>query len=113
MSRDFFDPTPEQQNVILIDATTLRKAERLIESCEACNPEGAEIPFDNILDRVTGSDPSVSDYLLQEPAKCPGCRREILEKTLVGANPMKSSQHEAAPDEVDHWTPYSHWCAGC
>jgi hypothetical protein len=26
---------------------------------------------------------------------------------------MKSSQHEASPDEVDHWTPYSHWCAGC
>ena len=52
---DFFDPT---QNIILIDAATLRQAERLIESCEACNPEGAEIPFDNILDRVTGSDPS-------------------------------------------------------
>jgi hypothetical protein len=26
---------------------------------------------------------------------------------------MKASQHEAAPNEVDHWTPYSHWCAGC
>ena len=47
---------------MLIDAATLRKAERLIESCEHCNPEGAEIPFDNILDRVTGSDPSVTDY---------------------------------------------------
>jgi hypothetical protein len=32
MPRDFFDPTPEQQNVTLIDAVTLRKAERLIES---------------------------------------------------------------------------------
>jgi hypothetical protein len=68
MPRDFFDPTPEQQNVILIDAATLRKAERLIESCEHCNPEGAEIPFDNILDRVTGSDPSVTDYILEQPA---------------------------------------------
>jgi hypothetical protein len=46
MSRDFFDPTPEQQNVILIHAATLRKAEQLIESCEACNPEGAQIPFE-------------------------------------------------------------------
>ena len=81
--RDFFDPSPEQQNVILIDAATLRKAERLIESCEACNPEGAQIPFDNILDRVTGSDPSVTDYILEEPAKCPTCQREIQEKTLV------------------------------
>jgi len=69
--RDFFDPTPEQQIVVLIDAATVRKAERLIESCEACNPEGAEIPFDNILDRVTTSDPSVRDYILEAPAlKC-------------------------------------------
>jgi hypothetical protein len=34
MSGDFFDPRPEQQNVILIDAAALRKAEALIESCE-------------------------------------------------------------------------------
>jgi len=27
---DFFDPTPEQQNVVLIDAATLCKAEKLI-----------------------------------------------------------------------------------
>jgi hypothetical protein len=38
-----------------------------------------------ILDRVTGSDPSVTDYVLEEPVKCPNCRREILEKTLVEA----------------------------
>ena len=80
MSRDFFDPTPEHQNVVLIDAATLDKAQRLIESCEHCNPEGAEIPFDNILDRVTGSDPSVTDYILEQAAKYPNCRREILEK---------------------------------
>ena len=80
---DFFDPTPEQQNVVLINAATLREAERLIESCEHCNPEGAEIPFDNILDSITGSDPSVTDYVLESPAKCPNYRREILEKTLI------------------------------
>jgi hypothetical protein len=54
--RDFFDPT-EQEHVMLIDAATLRKAEKLIDSCEGCNQEGAEIPFDNILNRVTASDP--------------------------------------------------------
>jgi hypothetical protein len=48
--------------VVLVNIATLRKAEALIESCEHCNPEGAEIPFDNILDRVTGSDPSVTEY---------------------------------------------------
>jgi hypothetical protein len=56
---------------------------RLIESCEACNPARAQIPFDSILDRVTGSDPSVTDYILEEPAKCPNRRRDILEKTLI------------------------------
>jgi len=81
--RDFFDPEPEKQVVVLIEAADLRKAERLIESCEACNSEGAENPFDNILDRVTSSDPSVTDYILERPAKCPYCRREILEKTLI------------------------------
>jgi hypothetical protein len=35
-----------------------------------CNSEGAEIPFDNILDRVTGSDPNVTNYVLEQPAKC-------------------------------------------
>jgi len=69
MSRDFFDPTPEQQNVVLINSATLHEAERLIESCEHCNPGGAEIPSDNILDRVTNSDPSVTDYILEAPAK--------------------------------------------
>jgi hypothetical protein len=34
MTRDFFDPTPEEQSILLIDLATLRKAETLIESCE-------------------------------------------------------------------------------
>src|SRR5262245_51577960 len=63
MPRDFFDPTPDEQRVRLIDAETRRKAEKLIESCEHCNPLGAEIPFDNIFDRVTASDPKVTDYI--------------------------------------------------
>jgi hypothetical protein len=33
----------------------------------------------------TGSNPSVTDYILEELAKCPNCRQEILEKTLVEA----------------------------
>ena len=77
---DFFDPTPEAQNIVLVNAVTLREAERLIEFCEHCNPEGGEIPFDNIFDRIPGLDPSVTDYILEAPAKCPNCRREILER---------------------------------
>ena len=37
MSRDFFDPTPEQQNVLLIDAATVEKAQRMIIGCESCS----------------------------------------------------------------------------
>jgi hypothetical protein len=83
MQGDFFDPTQEEQIVVLIDTARLRQAERLIESCEICNPDQAEIPFDQLLDRLIGSDPSVTDYILETPAKCPNCRRDILEKTLI------------------------------
>jgi hypothetical protein len=45
--------------------------------------------------RVTGSDPSVTDYILEQPAKCPKCRRDVLEKTLVepeGTDPLFYSE---------------------
>ena len=83
MQGDFFDPTPEKQIVVLMHRAMLRNAEKLIESCEHCNPENAEIPFDNILDRLTDSDPSVTDYILEQPATCPNCRRDIMEQALV------------------------------
>ena len=63
MPRDFFDPTPEQQNVVLIDEPTLHKAQRMIAACEACS-EDAELPFENILDRRDGF---VAPRLLKEP----------------------------------------------
>jgi len=53
MPGDFFDPTPKEQNVVLVDAAMLELAQHTIESCEHCNPVGAEIPFDWILDRVS------------------------------------------------------------
>jgi hypothetical protein len=87
MPREFFDPTPEEQNIVLIEESTLRQAEQLIESCEQCNPE-AEIPFDSILDHITGSNSAITDYLLERPAKCPYCRRNVLERTLVGPKVM-------------------------
>jgi hypothetical protein len=64
--------------------TGLRKAEKLIIGCEGCAPDDAELPFDNVLDRVTGNDPSITDYIFMEAmAKCPFCRRETNEKSLV------------------------------
>jgi hypothetical protein len=106
MTRDFFDPTPEQQNVVLIDAAILHKAQRLIESCEHCNPEGPEIPFDNILDRVTGSDPSVTDYVLETPAKCPTLLSRDHRKDIGGAHVIprtwfRASLRAAGPNVTD------------
>jgi uncharacterized protein with PIN domain len=81
--RDYFDPTPEEQIVVLVEAATVHRVEKLIESCEHCNSEGAKTSFESVLDRVTGADPCVTDYILEHPARCPYCRRDILEKTLV------------------------------
>lgn len=39
--------------LVAVDSAMIRVAEKQIESCDQCNPEGAEIPFDSILDRVT------------------------------------------------------------
>ena len=82
--RDFFDADPKQQYIaVQVNAATIRKAEALIETCEHCNEEGAEFPFAVILDRITGSDPKLTDYTLEMPAKCPRCKCNILEKTLI------------------------------
>jgi hypothetical protein len=82
VTRDFFDPTPEQQHVVLINAATLQKAQRMIAGCEGCS-EDAEIPFEKVLDRLTGSDPTTTDYILKMPTQCLQCGAAINEKTLV------------------------------
>jgi hypothetical protein len=46
LALDFFDPTPEQQIVVLIDSTVLRK--QLIEACKHCSSD-AEIPLSTSL----------------------------------------------------------------
>jgi hypothetical protein len=83
---DFFDPPPEQLEVVLVDERTIRRAQRQILSCEACSPD-AEIPFDWMLDRLTGRLGSNTDYVLEVPAKCPRCASPVTEKTLVEPDP--------------------------
>jgi hypothetical protein len=68
--REFFNPTLEEMTILNVSAATKRKATKLILSCEACTDD-AEIPFDYVLDWVTGLDPAVTDYELSKPAKCP------------------------------------------
>lgn len=80
--REFFDLTLEETTILNVSAATKRRAAILILSCEACSDD-AEIPFDYVLDWVTGLDPAVTGYVLNEPAKCPKCRGDVTEKTLV------------------------------
>jgi hypothetical protein len=54
----------------------------MIAGCEDCSDD-AEIPFDNVLDRLTRSDPNVTDYVLEAPARCLPCGAETNEKTLL------------------------------
>jgi hypothetical protein len=72
-------------HILAIGAITIRRAQDAISSCESCNQD-AELPFDWILDDVTGRDGSTTDYLLTEPARCPRCGSSIMEKTLVEAD---------------------------
>src|SRR5262249_31168860 len=58
---------------VLVDVQTARAAEQQIASCEACTPGLAEVPFDYLLDSLTGCDPEITDYVLAEPAQCPAC----------------------------------------
>jgi hypothetical protein len=62
---------------VRIDLATKRVAESQIKSCETCTPDQAEVPFDYVLDSITGYDPETIDYLLPEPAHCPRCGGEV------------------------------------
>jgi hypothetical protein len=75
-------PPPEQQNVVHVDAATLRKAEKLIQSCKQCNAEGRN-PVRQHPYRVTGSDPSVTGLHSRSTHEVSELKRHILEKTLI------------------------------
>ena len=62
---DFFASQPKDKSSVLIGASELRQAERLIRSCEECSPSAAKVTFDKILDFVTDSNPAIMDYILR------------------------------------------------
>jgi hypothetical protein len=67
---------------ITLDTGVIRRAEALIESCEHCHPGDAQIPFDWLLAEITGKS-GPYEFILPEPARCPTCKHEITEKTLI------------------------------
>jgi hypothetical protein len=68
--------------LVTVDPATAKKAQQQIESCEHCHPGDAEIPFDWLLAEVSGKR-GPYEFVLSEPARCPNCRHEITDKTLV------------------------------
>ena len=68
--------------VIAVDPATIRRAEAQIAGCEQCREENAEIPFDWILADVLGKH-GAFEFVLREPGRCPNCKTELSEKTLV------------------------------
>ena len=75
---DFNDP---DLRFVSITEGQLARAQAQIDSCEACDPE-AEIPFDWVLKDVA-TERGYVDYILPEPARCPRCRAQVHEKTLI------------------------------
>jgi hypothetical protein len=69
--------------LVTVDADVIRQAEKLIDGCEHCHEQDADVPFDWVLDKVTGGSGATTDYILTEPARCPTGMHEITEKTLV------------------------------
>src|SRR5262249_41068768 len=52
-------------------------------SCELCNPEGADWPFEAVLDRVMLFSAVHTHYFMPDPPACPQWRATVNEKTLV------------------------------
>ena len=87
-------PAAEGLNIVLVDKETLRQARNLIFGCQVCSPY-AEIPFDSILDRVTGRDPAVTQYVFGEGrVNCPRCMRHLSESTLVEFEPARDDDND-------------------
>jgi hypothetical protein len=86
--RDFFDPPWDQTNVFLVDEATVRKAAITILSCEACDSEAAEIPFDNVLDAVKAAT-TTKKAVAKKAAKKPEAKTaELTPRQLLMAIPM-------------------------
>ena len=81
--RENFAPSAEETDVVFVDEPTLLDAQNFISGCEHCAPERAEIGFDQILDNITGCDPTVTEYVICRPALCSRCHHEVMEKTLI------------------------------
>ena len=69
-------------DIAFIDDPLVLGAEHYVSGCYQCD-ERAALPFDYVLDAITGCDPRLTEYLMARLAQCPRCNCKINEKTLV------------------------------
>ena len=79
-----YEPNWEETNVVLVDEHVIAEAEACLTGCEHC-VANTETTFDYILDAVTEFDPTMTEYVLCTPAKCPRCGHAVTEKTFIAA----------------------------
>jgi len=75
-------PCVAELSVVLVDESMLVETELWLSGCEHCS-ETASHTLDYLLDELTGCDPTITEYALCRPARCPSCLGEITEKTRV------------------------------
>ena len=81
---------PERERVLFTaSAEVAQAAIAQVSSCELCNPDQAEWPFEAILDRVMLVSGIHTEYVMPEPPVCPRCRATVTEKTLVEWDSVK------------------------
>ena len=68
--------------LVTVDPTAIREAELRIAGCERCRGEEAQQRFDSILADVLGKE-GAFEFVLTGIARCPNCKAEITEKTLI------------------------------
>jgi len=68
--------------IIFIDEATLLEARNFISGCDHC-AWTSEMTFRQLLDVLTGSDPTTTEYLIRGAATCPSCDSKITEDSFV------------------------------
>src|SRR5437867_4135524 len=64
------------------------------------SPGRRSLPFDWILDRITGSGPSETDYIVERPANCSNCRHISKDTNRAGVERLISLITSFAPAQV-------------
>ena len=74
--------TAEIVEIVLVPEKQVADVQALITSCESCSPL-SNLPLDYLLDELTNSDPTSTEYLMIRIPRCPVCSSPMNEKTLV------------------------------